>query len=102
MCNFVVKFTICSLYFPKVQWQQYVGEVDRWIIIMLQFFSVGPNIVEISRRLLKLKMWTFLLDITGHPLPLWFSQLLACVHFLELSTDGFEKQNTALITGLIR
>jgi len=38
-----------------VQWQQYVGEVDKWIIIMLQISSVYcvPNIVEIYQHLLK-------------------------------------------------
>jgi len=28
--------------------------------------------------------------VTGHPLPLWSTQLLACVDMLKLSTDTFE------------
>jgi len=48
----------CAVYiFPKVQWQQYAGEVDKWIIIMLQISSTYcvPNIAEIGHRLLKLQ-----------------------------------------------
>jgi len=30
------------------------------------------------------------LSVTGYPLPLWSTQLLACVEILKLSTNSFE------------
>jgi len=48
---------VCVKEFPKVQWQQYVGTVNKRTIVMLQISSVycAPNIVEIDQRLLKLQ-----------------------------------------------
>jgi len=58
MCNLDCKSNYCAVHiFSKVEWQQYVGKVNKWITIMLQISSVYcvQNIVEIDQRLLKLQ-----------------------------------------------